>query len=253
METALRGGVEPPSLGDSDPAPIFPNPLGVGRFLRPHSRLRAFYSKAPLLSGTSLPTSTLSSNESEKLLLCRPAGSFVSVSDRTLLDWEETARMGLEAASLADSFLGGVVSSLQEPSEDPGAGSGWLPGAPGGDDTGMCPSRHAPIQGGAGASGGSLAPLWLGAPRGVPPGAPLQTTMSTQPETVTLTVKAYVVLHNFLRRMADSQYTAAGMVDTERGPNHELLQGDWRQSANAQLPGITTMGQCQEIEGMWNK
>ena len=29
--------------------------------------------------------------------------------------------MGLEAASLADSFLGGVVSSLQEPSEDPGA------------------------------------------------------------------------------------------------------------------------------------
>lgn len=66
----------------------------------------------------------------------------------------------------------------------------------------------------------------------------LQSSMNTHPDAVVKTVQACVVLHNFLRRMGDSKYNGVGMVDTERGPNHELMQGEWRQNANAQLPGL---------------
>ena len=48
------------------------------------------------------------------------------LSEKTLSHWEETAIRGLEAVSVLDSFLGGLVSALSKP--HPYEGSSPTPG-----------------------------------------------------------------------------------------------------------------------------
>ena len=125
---SLRGGQAAPA-DDASPAPELHGSMGVGKFFPP-DRKALFTHRGPLLLRGSLPPGPLPLSASDRLLLPEPrsqASRAASLPDRVLAEWEESARLGLEAASLADTFMGGLVAALQDPSPaEEGQGTGFV-------------------------------------------------------------------------------------------------------------------------------
>ena len=111
-----RGNAEPPAVGS---VPAIPSALPCGHFLT-MKNLKSPFKKRPVL-GDSFPTSFLPVTQEDMLLLgeddrnSNSPRSF-AVKDKVLAEWELLAAKGLESVSVMDSFLGGLVSSIKDPS-----------------------------------------------------------------------------------------------------------------------------------------
>ena len=115
-EKEVRGGSSAPSPA----APALINgALPVGTFLKPH---RAIPSFARILRYEALAESRLTPSDDDSLLHSRApariANRRVTLHDKFLSDQEECSRRSLVAHSVLDSFLGGLIAALRDPSKD---------------------------------------------------------------------------------------------------------------------------------------
>ena len=99
-------GKEAPEEGPDFRGPG-PKPLRQGQFLPSGRRLRAFSKPNPPLAPGALPACSLKLTDSDRAILPSYEGKSnvalsASLSDKTLSDWEELLRLGLENASLAE-------------------------------------------------------------------------------------------------------------------------------------------------------
>ena len=105
----VRGSKDP----SSSTLPEFPNGFKCGRYLRPRpvSRGNSLGSKG-LVCRSALPDGVPPANQED--LLVAAAGSHpVTLSDKNLADNEEFARRALDACSVLDSFVAGLVESIK--------------------------------------------------------------------------------------------------------------------------------------------
>ena len=84
-----------------------PKPLRQGQFLPASKKLRAFSKPSPPMAPGALPLNPLRLSESDKSILPSHEGKSnvnlsSTLSDKTLSDWEETIRLGLENSSMAE-------------------------------------------------------------------------------------------------------------------------------------------------------
>ena len=112
----IRGQEEAPIKGS---VPSLPAALPCGTFLKGD---KPPFKKEALISGV-IPSATLSATREDLLLL--PEGKFQSsgnlsaqVKDKTLREFENLARLGLQSSSVLDSFLGGLVNLVKDDSVD---------------------------------------------------------------------------------------------------------------------------------------
>ncbi|KAL8585914.1 hypothetical protein ACOMHN_061075 [Nucella lapillus] len=95
--------------------PDFPGAMACGKFLKPE---KLPFSRKACIVHDLIPGTALALSQEDLLLLqeeSRLQQRQAVLSERCLTEWEETARRGLEAVSVMDSFLGGLVSVLKDP------------------------------------------------------------------------------------------------------------------------------------------
>ena len=89
--------------------PDFPRALACGKFLKlrqpPFPRTAAFKHDA-------IPKNRLSLTSEDLLLSKGKTHQTINLSDKTVGDWEEAARRGLESLSIMDSFFGATLKSI---------------------------------------------------------------------------------------------------------------------------------------------
>ena len=118
VQAVIRGGAEAPKHGC---AVGFRSALNSGRFLKPGTFLLR-----NVVGHEEIPGSAQSLSDDDGLLLPeglkdglrQSANAKSQVTDKTLADLEELARRSLVATSVLDSFLGGLVAALKDPSQE---------------------------------------------------------------------------------------------------------------------------------------
>ena len=97
-------------------------PLATGQFLRVKGDTKTFPSPGPFIEHARLPSHTLSLSGSDARLFSSSSAMSnkrkTSLDDSTLRDFEFITRRGMEAASLASSFLDALTSHLKKPKSD---------------------------------------------------------------------------------------------------------------------------------------
>ena len=78
-----------------------------------------------------------------------------------------------------------------------------------------------------------------------------QSAMKVDPKRVQVFILATLALHNFLRNSKDQQYCGASAVDAERGDEHAVVPGAWRENRNAHLAGFQVIaGGARDMQHM---
>lgn len=124
VSAAVRKAFAASSRSDVVPVsgslPDFPQALPVGKFLRPKAfELSGNLGLGGLVASSSVPVSTLAVSQEDLLLAASPVPRVVSIPERAVIDNEEIARRALVSCTLADSFLGGLVSAIGIPGSQP--------------------------------------------------------------------------------------------------------------------------------------
>ena len=88
------------------------------KFFYPDQKQSLLRQHASFLSSSSLPPGAHQSSQEDLVLVTecqRSVPCLASLQDKTLAEWEDLMRRGLEAVCLADTFIAAMACALRKP------------------------------------------------------------------------------------------------------------------------------------------